>query len=295
MITRPLIRYHGGKFRLASWILQWLPPHRIYTEVYGGAASILLRKARSHGEVYNDIDGDIVNLFRVLRQSKDAARLAQLCALTPYAREEFDMAWEHTDEPIERARRTIVRAQMGFGSAGATKSSTGLRTDTKREYLTAQTDWRRYPPVLLAIAERLQGVLIENRPALEVLRQHDDPEALHFIDPPYVHETRCRPRSGGYRFEMENDDHKILLDAIQRLEGMVVLCGYDHPIYREALVDWTMKSTSARASGGRGTVTRTECLWLNPSCTQRNGWLFAEPAGNTDQSEVVHELDSPHG
>lgn len=80
MITRPLIRYHGGKFRLASWILQWLPPHRIYTEVYGGAASILLRKARSHGEVYNDIDGDIVNLFRVLRQSKDAARLAHVDA-----------------------------------------------------------------------------------------------------------------------------------------------------------------------------------------------------------------------
>lgn len=274
-ISRPLIRYHGGKFRLAPWILRFFPAHRIYTEAFGGAASVLLQKPRSHGEVYNDVDGDVVNLFRVLRDRDMAAELTQACALTPYAREEFDRAWDGTDDPLERARRTIIRAQMGFGSAGATKGNTGFRIDTKRAYQTAQMDWAGYPPVLLQVAERLQGVLIEHRPAVDVLLQHDTPETLHFVDPPYVLATRCRRGSAAYRHEMDDDGHAELLDTVGRLEGMVVLCGYDSELYRDALAGWDLRMTSARASGGRGTVRRTECAWLNQACVERLGGLFA--------------------
>lgn len=196
-ISRPAMRYHGGKFRLAAWVMRFFPPHRIYTEAFGGAAGVLLQKPRSHGEIYNDLDDNVVAVFRCLQQPELRGQLVQACTLTPYARAEFNLAWEHTDDLVERARRTLIRAQMGFGSAGAVKGSTGLRTDTMRQYTTAQMDWAAYPPILLDVAERFQQVLIENRAAVDVLRDHDSAQTLHFVDPPYVHSTRELRSRGG--------------------------------------------------------------------------------------------------
>ena len=281
MITRPALRYHGAKFRLAPWCMQFFPPHRIYTEAFGGAAGVLLRKPRAYAEVYNDLDGDVVNFFRVLRDPATREKLELALSLTPYARDEFDLAWEHTDEAIERARRTAIRAQMGFGSAGATKGSTGLRTDTKRKHTTAQMDWLSYPAAIAAAGQRFAGVLIENRPAIDVLQQHDTTETLHFIDPPYVHDTRVLRSQGGYRHELSDDDHDDLLAAILELEGFVVLCGYESDLYNDALTGWEKHSTDARISAGRGTAMRQEVVWLNPACSSalhaRSG-LFAEAA-----------------
>lgn len=281
MITRPALRYHGAKFRLAPWCMQFFPPHRIYTEAFGGAAGVLLRKQRAYAEVYNDLDGEVVNFFRVLRDPATREKLELALSLTPYARDEFDLAWEHTDEAIERARRTAIRAQMGFGSAGATKGSTGLRTDTKRKHTTAQMDWLSYPAAIAAAGQRFAGVLIENRPAIDVLQQHDTPETLHFIDPPYVHDTRVLRSQGGYRHELSDDDHDDLLAAILELEGFVVLCGYESDLYNDALTGWEKHSTDARISAGRGTAMRQEVVWLNPACSSalhaRSG-LFAETA-----------------
>jgi len=218
-VTRPVMRYHGGKFRLAPWIIGHFPPHRNYTEAFGGAAGVLVQKPRAYAEVYNDLDGDVVNLFRVLQDGHARRRLTELLVFTPYARAEFDLAWEPAEDPVERARRLVVRAMMGFGSAGATKGSTGFRIDTKREYATAQHTWAMYPFNLAAVGQRLTGVLIENRPAIEVILAHDTPETLHYVDPPYLHETRCRanPKNAnrGYRHEMTDEDHLALLDALR--------------------------------------------------------------------------------
>lgn len=281
-VTRPALRYHGGKFRLASWVMQFFPPHRIYTESFGGAAGVLLQKPRCHGEIYNDLDGDVVNFFRCLQSPDLRDRLVQACTLTPYARAEFDLAWETTEDLVERARRTAIRAQMGFGSAGATKGSTGLRTDTMRRYSTAQMDWAAYPPVLLQVAERFQQVLIESRPAIDLLQQHDTPETLHFVDPPYVHSTRELRSQGGYRHEMTDDDHVELLEVLSRLQGMVVLCGYATDLYAELLPGWQTRSTQARISSGRGTGVRTEIVWINPACwdalQSTGGGLFSQAA-----------------
>lgn len=268
MITAPVIRYHGGKFRLAQWVIEHFPPHLVYVEPFGGAAGVLIQKARSHGEVYNDLDGDIVNLFRVLQKEDTRAALTELLVLTPYAREEFEQAWIFTDEPVERARRTIIRAQMGFGSAGASKGTTGFRIDCYRQYSTAQQLWARYPDQIAAIGQRLAGVLIENRPALDVMLAHDSAQALHYVDPPYVHATRVRGAAKGryYRHEMDDEQHAELLDTLNTLQGMVVLSGYPSELYAERLQGWTMNSTSARISAGRGGDTRTECLWINPAC-----------------------------
>lgn len=267
---RPVLRYHGGKFRLAPWIIGHFPPHRCYVEPFGGAAGVLVQKDRSYAEVYNDIDGDIVNLFRVLRDPGKCVRLIDLLLLTPYARDEFDAAYEASGDPVERARRTLVRAEMGFGSAGATKGRTGFRIDTRRKYGTAQDLWTRFPEALALVCERLQGVMIENRPAIDVIRQHDAVDTLIYVDPPYMHETRSGgiKQARGYAYEMRNSDHAELLATLNDCAGMVVLSGYATDMYVEALKGWSVATTSARISAGRGTALRTESLWLNPACSE---------------------------
>ncbi|WP_313489005.1 DNA adenine methylase [Stutzerimonas nitrititolerans] len=267
-ITAPVIRYHGGKFRLAPWVIEHFPPHQVYIEPFGGAAGVLIQKPRSHGEVYNDLDGDIVNLFRVLQDVTSRVELTEKLVLTPYARAEFELAWIYTDESIERARRTIIRAQMGFGSAGASKGTTGFRIDCYRQYGTAQQLWARYPEQLAAIGKRLAGVLIENRPGIDIMLAHDSAQALHYVDPPYMHDTRVRGAQKGryYRHELDDEQHAELPATLNTLQGMVVLSGYPSQLYAEALEGWTMNSTQARISAGRGGDTRTECLWINPAC-----------------------------
>lgn len=197
-------------------------------------------------------------------------------------------AREPTDDPIERARRTAVRAQMGFGSAGATKGKTGFRIDTKRAYGTAQHLWAEYPSAIAAAGQRLTGVLIENRPALKVMEQHDSFKTLHFVDPPYMHETRVlqggmsSTKGGYYRHEMTDDDHAELLQALLCLDGMVVVSGYETDLYNDTLSGWQTRRTKARISAGRGTAIRTEVLWLNPACADAlehaRGGLFSEVA-----------------
>lgn len=137
IISKPALRYHGGKFRLASWVMQFFPTHTCYVEPFGGAAGVLMQKPPAYAEVYNDLDQDMVNFFRVCRDPATRAQLMAECVMTPYARDEFDLAWQPADDQVERARRTVIRAQMGFGSAGATKGKTGFRIDSKRDYGTA--------------------------------------------------------------------------------------------------------------------------------------------------------------
>lgn len=271
-LAHPLIRYHGGKYRLAHWIIAQMPNHTCYTEVFGGAAGVLLQKPRAYAEVYNDLDGDIVNLFKVLRDTDLRNELIEQLVLTPYAREEFMNAWSVATTEVEKARRTIIRAQMGFGSAGATKGITGFRIDTKRQYGTAQSLWVDYPEHLSFIGQRLSGVLIENRPAVQVLKDHDAVSTLHYVDPPYVHDTRYSGAKSGriYRHEMDDKDHLGLLNTLLELEGMVMLSGYPSELYDNTLNGWKRVDTKARISSGRGTDTRTECLWINPAAQQND-------------------------
>ncbi|MCU4328701.1 DNA adenine methylase [Acinetobacter pittii] len=266
-LNTPLIRYHGGKFRLATWVISHFPNHTCYTEVFGGAAGVLLQKPRAYAEVYNDLDGEIVNLFRVLRNEVNRNKLIEQLVFTPYSRDDFQEAWEPCDDSIEKARRLIIRAQMGFGSAGASKGITGFRIDTKRAYGTAQALWVTYPNHLAIVGQRLSGVLIENRPAIQVLQDHDDSETLHYVDPPYVHDTRYSGAKSGrvYRHEMSDQDHEELLKVLLELEGKVIVFGYPSEIYNDYLAKWKRVDTSARISSGRGTDTRTECLWISPN------------------------------
>lgn len=266
-VKHPAIRYHGGKFRLASWIIPQMPAHVCYVEPFGGAAGVLLQKPRSYAEVYNDLDGEVVNLFRVLRDAEMNQRLQDACMLTPYSRDEFCAARQATDEPIERARRMVVRASMGFGSAAGIGGNSGFRSDSKRKYATAAHLWERYPENLAAVCQRLQGVIIENKDALAVMHAHDSEDTLHYIDPPYVPETRVKGNRY-YSHEMTVEGHEQLLAVARTMSGMVMISGYNTELYNDMLVGWSKTEKSARISAGRGTKVRTECMWLNPASQQ---------------------------
>lgn len=267
---RPVLRWHGGKWLLAPWILTHFPAHEVYVEPFGGAGSVLMRKMRSYAEVWNDLDGDVVNLFRVLR-GPDAERLVALLRITPFSREGFDEAYEDTDDNIERARRLIIRSFHGFGSDGHNGARpTGFRANSNRSGTTPAHDWINYPDSLVTVINRLQGVVIENRPAMQVMAAHDGPDTLHYVDPPYIHSTRaCGNKSArkNYRHELTDNDHVELLDYLHTLKGMVVLSGYSHPIYEDSLAGWDRHEKEALADGARP---RTEVIWVNQLASERN-------------------------
>lgn len=264
-IARPILRYHGGKWKLAQWIIAHFPMHRIYTEAYGGAASVLLQKPRSHGEVYNDLWSTVVNVFAVMRDPDKAARLREQLRLTPYAREEFERAYSGATNDVEQARRTILRSFAGFGSASTNgEYATGFRSNSNRSGTTPAQDWMHYPDLIPAFVDRLRGVTIENRPALEVLALHDSPETLHYIDPPYPHTTRNMDRgNAAYAHEMTDSDHRDLGALLCELKGFVIVSGYPNEMYDRVLFSkWRRESRVAMADGARK---RVEVLWISPN------------------------------
>ena len=263
-LRRPALRYHGGKWRLAPWIIAQFPAHRVYVEPFGGGASVLLRKPRAYAEIYNDLDDEIVNVFSVLRNEQASQRLREALRLTPFARTEFRRAYERSEDPVEQARRTLIRSLIGYGSDAVNGNhKTGFRSNSNRSHTTPAHDWRNYPPLLEAFTERLAGVVIEHRDALDVIAQHDSEGTLFYVDPPYVHATRSTAHNSSkrnYRHEMSDDDHRSLAAALHGVRGMVIVSGYESPLYEEVFSDWTRTRRTAYADGARR---RREVLWMN--------------------------------
>lgn len=265
-MKRPVLRYHGGKFRLAAKLIALMPRHRIYVEPFCGAASVLLAKPRCYSEVINDLDGEVVNLFCVLRDRKQATELERVLRLTPFARAEFLETYSPAPdaEAVEKARRLIVRSFMGFGSAACNAAHrTGFRASSDRSGTTPAHDWTHYPDCLPAFTARLQGVTVENRDAVTVIAQHDAHDALLFVDPPYVQSTRVFNRANvAYVHEMSDDDHVALAKALHGARGMVMLCGYESVLYDTIYKGWERVQMVSHADGARR---RTECVWFNPA------------------------------
>lgn len=270
MYRRPILRWHGGKWR---WIIAYLPSHRVYVEPSGGAASVLLRKPRSYAEVYNDLDGEVVNLFRVVRDQGDALR--RLLEATPFARAEFDLSYQPASDALEQARRTAIRSLMGFGTnlTKMTRAGPPMRTGFRACSIrsgTTPADWHNYPAHLADAMERLRGVVIENRPAIEVMQAHDGEQTVHYVDPPYV--ASMRDRGDDYRHELTDADHAELAGQPCSLRGAVVLSGYRSPLYDGLYRGWRCIERQAYADGARA---RVECLWLSPPRCPPVGWFDA--------------------
>lgn len=259
-LKRPVLRYHGGKWKIGDWVKQFFPVHKTYVEPFCGAASVLMQKDRVLCEVINDLDGRIVNLFRVLQDKNQAEELRRRCFLTPFSRGEFDLAYEDTDDPIEQARRLIILSFFGYGSKSCiTKNKNGFRSRRKNSASPA-VDWSRWPDHIPAFVERLRGVVVENKPAIDIVRAYDLENGLIYCDPPYVHNTRTL-LNGSYHFEMVDKDHRELAAALRECKGYVVVSGYPSELYDEIFKDWPQFSRKAYADQS---AERTEVVWLSP-------------------------------
>ncbi len=261
-MTRPPFPYYGGKQMLADRIIPMLPPHEHYVEPYAGSLSMLLAKPRTPFETVNDLDGHLMNFWRVLREQPDALEAA--CGITPHSRAEhaaaMDLEAYPADDPLERARRTWVLLTQG--QSGGTGRRTGWRyfvnpdgsTFSMPKYLEAYV--ARFSP---AVA-RLHGVSLECRPALEIVETYGKCRSvLLYVDPPYVRSTR---KGTGYRHEMTDDDHRELAAALRRCKATVVLSGYASPLYDlELYPDWHRTELAAGTGNGGEWRDRTEVLW----------------------------------
>lgn len=259
--TRPALRYYGGKWKLAPWIASHFPMHDRYVEPFGGGGSVLLRKHRAAVEVYNDLDGRIVNVFRMLRDR--GGELLEKLRATPYARAEFELATQPCDDPLEAARRAVVHSWLGFGCSGGRPTRISFRKSATPERAPAR-DWFTLPDHLEAIVSRLSGVLIENRDAIEILREYDSPTTLHYVDPPYLQSCRTRADYHSYQHDMTDEDHRALAATLRQLKGGVVLSGYSSPLYEQLFPDWHQETAPAR---GQSNNARQEVVWLNPAAT----------------------------
>lgn len=262
MTAAPVLRYPGAKWMLAEWIISFLPPHETYVEPFFGSGAVFFQKRAAKSEYINDLDGDIVNLFRVLREQPD--ELARVVELTPWAREEYEAAMEASSEPVERARRTLIRHWMSIGSNGGARYASGWRHNGLGKGPTTRCtlQWERVPARIHHSVKRLKQAQIECRPALEILGRINAPTTLAYVDPPY----HPKVRSGRmYRTEMYDEpSHVELLEFLLEFRGMVVLSGYAHPLYDELLSGWERVTRSATAEQGQ---TREEVLWINPLAT----------------------------
>jgi DNA adenine methylase len=226
--------WYGGKFSHLEWLLPLLPDCNNYCEPFAGSAAVLVNRQPSPVETYNDIDGEVVNFFRVLRDSKD--HLIESIGLTPFSREEFAIACEFDANlpPLEKARRFFVRArQVRIGLAQTASLGRWANcVDTSRAGMAgAVSRWLGSVETLPYIANRLLRVQIENRHSIEVIKTYDSLQTLFYCDPPYIHSTRGDDQS--YRYEMSDDEHRELAKALNYVKGMVAISGYDCDLMEE--------------------------------------------------------------
>ena len=282
MISRSALRYYGGKWRLAPWVISHFPPHGCYVEPFCGAASVALRKAPAELQVIYDLDGEVVNFFRILRERTGVLIYAILA--TPYSRAEYEDAWETCEDPLERARRYYVRAWQGWGGGKGTKSG-GWRFQTANNRgKSVVSDWNQVEH-LPAIAQRLKQFFIEQDDALAVISRYDKPGTLFYVDPPYLPETRTeRWATGAYQCEIDESYHARLLSVLNGLQGMAIVSGYPSDLYDEKLAGWLR--VEKRATTTNSEKVGTEVLWISPRAIQNSQLvLFAE-------SEVSNDIHS---
>lgn len=250
-----LLNYPGAKWGMAREIVALMPPHRSYLEPFFGSGAVLFNKPPSAIETVNDVDGDVVNFFKVLREQPE--KLAEAIALTPYSRDVFDDAHENRgSSDYDRAYRFAIRSKMGHGFK--TSSKTGFKMDVyARESAYCVACWNRLPGDLFEAALRLKSVQIENRPALDLIRRFNHDNVLIYADPPYLLSTRgCKQ----YQYEMTEQDHVDLLDALKQHKGSVILSGYASEMYDRELAGW---HRITKNSYNQNAEPRMEVLWCN--------------------------------
>jgi len=264
--TPRILHYPGSKWSLAEWIIEHMPPHQTYLEPFFGSGAVFFNEESSPLETINDLNGDVVNLFKVIRDHPE--ELANMVKWTPYSREEYYNSYHSGAQidDLERARLFLVRCWMARG--GKTSDRTGWKhnIDVSKSPNNRMPDqWSKVPDRIMVVTDRLKRVQIEQQPALQLIERYKIPSVLIYADPPYLLSTRSKRL---YKNEMTDADHIELLDALDEHPGPVILSGYDHDLYNNRLKHWRREEKKALAEMGR---IRTEVLWINPVAAEQVG------------------------
>ena len=261
---RIVFGWYGGKFSHLDWLLPLLPRAHHYCEPFAGSAAVLLNREPAPVETYNDIDGEVVNFFRVLRE--DPEELMRMIALTPFSREEFYFAVNNSGRGVsrlERARRFYVRARQartGLAQTATLGRWANCRNTSRSGMSGVISRWFNGVDALRDIGERLLRVQIENRPALDVIRLYDGPDTLFYCDPPYLHETRGDSKA--YGFEMDEEQHRTLAAALQRIRGKAAVSGYRCELMDRLYKGWRRFDADEKHCHSIKQL-RQECMWMN--------------------------------
>ena len=250
---KAILKYPGGKWRIAEWIISFFPKHKVYVEPYFGSGACFFNKQPSYIETINDIDGNVVNLFRVCRDYPE--ELAKAINLTPFSRDEFISCNTPSDNPIEQARRTLVRYHQSFGTSNSSKNS--WRNVQTYGGPRCATMWNCLPEIIVNCCERLKEAQIENTDALTLIERYNNENTLIYCDPPYLQELR---KKNMYKHEMNNEQHIELLKVLKASKSKIILSGYDNNLYNSELSDWATAEKQTIAQMG---LHRTEKLWMN--------------------------------
>lgn len=257
---RNVLKYPGSKWNIARQIVSLIPEHHSYVEPYFGSGAVLFNKPVSAIETINDLDSDVINLFRCIR--KDSERLARLIMTTPFSRQEYDSQFEESERALyisdfERAAGFLIRCWQGHGYR-TNGYKVGWKNDVQgREKMYALWNWYRLPEWIIDIAERLRKVQIENRPALEVIKRFNCETVFMYIDPPYLLGTRTGKQ---YMHEMTDTDHEELLKEILQNRAKIMVSGYESDMYNDYLKEWNKVYFNSCAEQGRP---RQEVVWIN--------------------------------
>ncbi len=263
--------WYGGKFSHLNWLLPLLPNTQHYCEPYGGSAAVLLNKKPAAVETYNDIDSEIVNFFKVLRNEQET--LIKAIGLTPFSREELRIACEEPTKKLsdtERARRFFVRARQvrtGLAQTASAGRWAHCKLTSRANMAGAVSRWLGSVEGLSEIVQRLLRVQIENAPAIEVIQRYDSKETLFYCDPPYSHDSRTDINA--YKYEMTEAEHRKLANTLHTVQGKVALSGYHSPLMNELYGDWNYiesapkKAHSTNTNSDNKKQERTEVLWIN--------------------------------
>lgn len=258
---RPALRYFGGKWRIAPWIISHFPKHTLYVEPFAGSASVLLQKDKSYIEVFNDLDGDVVNFFSVLRTN--TKELIRQIELTPFSREELNLSYLPTDDSIERARRLFVKCWQSYGSTLNRRAGWTMEKGSC-SWKTRVAGWNETNQ-LMVIAKRFKQVQIENDDAIKVINRWDTKETLFYIDPPYVKLTRSAGyRKEAYKCDVPDEYHIEMAEVLSKIKGMAIISGYDSELYEKIFKGWKKFSIQNRTTNT--TTIKTEIIWLSPRC-----------------------------
>jgi len=263
--VRSPLKWHGGKYYLASRIVRLMPPHLHYVEPFAGGMSVLFaRNPEGTSEVVNDLNGRLTNFWRVLQDPKLFARFRRRVEAIPLSRTEWEAAHDHVSQGDAVAGAAAFFVDCRQSRSGLMERFTSITRGRTRLGMNGNvSEWLSAVDGLPEVHLRLRRVLVECLPAVDLIEREDGPETLFYCDPPYVHETRTTTTS--YEHEMTTEDHERLLASLRSCKGRVMLSGYPSDLYDSALRDWTryVFEVPNHSAGGRKKAQKTEVLWCN--------------------------------